>query len=403
MSLSAILGEASRNGVKLETDAEEFNAKLALGRPLVVKYGIDPTNPSVHLGHTVPLRILRRFQDAGHKAVIIIGDFTATIGDPSGKNKTRPTLSDDQIAGNMKTYLRQIGKFVDLPRAEVFYNSWWLRSMVLSEIVAEFSHITVKRMLDRKDFSDRIAEHEPVFLHEFIYPVVQGIDSREVLADVELGGTEQLYTLMLARDIQERDGQLPQSCITVPILRGVDGKKRMGKSLGNFIGVDEPPDEIFGKTMSIPDDLMPEWYGLLCSREFDPNEHPKEAKMDLAYDLVEQCWTREDATRAKGNWLRRFAEGEDPEDISEVTIELPPRGQMDIISLLVAMKLVASKSEARRAIVPNPKKDAGGEKSSVTVGPHRWKVRDVETLIILQDKMVVRVGKRKMARLRFPA
>jgi tyrosyl-tRNA synthetase len=384
-------------GARIETNYNEFRDKLAEGRPLVVKYGIDPTGVDVHLGHTVPLRILRRFQEAGHQATIIIGDFTAQIGDPSGRNETRPPLSRQQINENMKGYLSQIGKFIDMSKVRTFYNSTWCHRMRLVDVLAEFAPITAQRMLDRDDFSKRLKEQQPVYLHEFIYPVIQGIDSREIHADVELGGTEQLYTLLIARDIQQRAGQPQQTCITVPILRGLDGKRRMGKSLKNYVGINDSPADVFGKTMSIPDELLQEWYDLLTDQTYNPEKHPKGQKLALASILVTQIYDKETAAKAQEDWETQFSKKQDPSEITEVVI--PPQ-EMSICHLLVASQLAASLSEARRAIIPNPKTDGDGSKSSVTLGPDRTKILDPKTVVAIEDNMILRLGKRKIVRIR---
>jgi tyrosyl-tRNA synthetase len=378
-------------GAKVETNLEEFEDILSEGKPLRIKYGIDPTSRHVHFGHTVPLRLLRRFQDAGHDIHLIIGDMTAAIGDPSGRNDGRPMLTQENIQINMEMYLDQIGLFIDLDKTTIHYNSTWLARLGVMEIVREFSHITVQRMTDRKDFAQRIENQTPVYLHEFLYPIFQAIDSREIGADVEIGGTEQLYTLLLARTVQERAGQRPQTCITVPILRGVDGIKRMGKSLGNFVGVTESPGSIFGKTMSIPDELLDEWFKLL-SDEPPQKESPRDRKIQLGTYLASICHGRDAADHARVEWIKQFSDKCDPDDIPEVSIPFPSSGTMEICPLMVATGLAQSLSDARRQIVPH---------SGVTVGPYRWRVEDPKTLIVLQDGMVIRKGKRNFVRLKF--
>ncbi|HEY1380382.1 MAG TPA: tyrosine--tRNA ligase, partial [Gemmataceae bacterium] len=258
-----------RRGTDTIVPEDELRKKLAAGRPLRVKLGIDPTGFDVHLGHTVVLRKLRQFQDLGHTVVLIIGNATAAVGDPSGRDESRKSLNPEQIEKNAASYLTQISKVIDVGRAEVVRNSDWFNRFSFADVQRLLGHMTMQRMLERDDFAKRIRAGTPIYLHECLYPLMQGHDSVEVRADVELGGTEQLFNLMVGRDLQRAAGQEPQVCLTVPILRGLDGAKKMGKSLGNYIGVNEPAKEQFGKTMSIPDDLLREWFELLTDRPGD--------------------------------------------------------------------------------------------------------------------------------------
>src|SRR4051812_42594481 len=286
---------AIRRGVEQIVPEDELRKKLdrslATGKPLRIKLGIDPTGFDVHLGHTVVLRKLRQFQDLGHQVVLIIGTATAAVGDPSGRDKSREALTPEQIEKNAETYLTQIGRVIDVSRAEVVRNGDWFNRFGFADMLRLLGQMTMQRMLERDDFTKRVKEGTPIYLHECLYPLMQGHDSVEVRADVELGGTEQLFNLMVGRDLQRAAGQEPQVCLTMPILRGLDGVKKMGKSLGNYVGVGEPAREQFGKTMSIPDSLLREWFELLTDRSPDDIEqklagHPMEAKKTLAKDIV---------------------------------------------------------------------------------------------------------------------
>src|SRR3954454_17753626 len=278
-----------RRGVEQIVPEEEFRRKLDRslreGRPLRVKYGIDPTGIDVHLGHTVPLRKLRQFQDLGHKAVIIIGNYTPLVGDPSGRDETRARLTSAQVEANARDYLRQVGRIIDLERAEVHHNGDWFSKWTFLDVLALTRRMTLGQISAREDFAQRIAAEKPVYLHECLYPLMQGWDSVEVRADVELGGTEQLFSLLVARDLQEARGQAPQVALTMPILVGTDGVRRMGKSLGNYIGVAEDPNAQFGKVMSIPDEPMRQYFTLLTDIPLDqvdrllaPGVNPRDAK-----------------------------------------------------------------------------------------------------------------------------
>ena len=283
-----------RRGVEQIVPETELRQKLErsvqTGTPLRVKYGIDPTGIDVHLGHTVPLRKLRLFQELGHQAALIIGNYTALVGDPSGRDQTRAQLTQQQVEANARDYLKQVSKVIDIAKAEVRYNGEWFSRFSFLDVLELTKKITMQRMLERDDFTKRIKAGTPIYLHECLYPLMQGHDSVEIRADVELGGSEQLFSLMVARDLQRDAGQEPQICITLPILRGLDGERRMGKSLGNYIGVGETAQMQFDKTMSIPDELMREWFELLTDRSTDEiarltnaqSIHPMEGKKTLA-------------------------------------------------------------------------------------------------------------------------
>ena len=394
-----------RRGVEQIEPKDGLRLKLEqsvkTGKPLRVKYGIDPTGIDVHLGHTVPLRKLRLFQELGHQAVLILGNYTALVGDPSGRDQTRARLTPEQVEANARDYLKQVSKVIDSARTEVRPNGDWFSRFTFLDVLALTRQITVQRMLERDDFTKRIKAGTPIYLHECLYPLMQGRDSVEVQADVELGGSEQLFSLMVGRDLQRDAGQEPQVCITLPILRGLDGQRRMGKSLGNYIGVGEPAYDMFAKTMSIPDDLMREWFELLTDRPGDAiarltdaqATHPRQAKEILGKDIVRFYHGEAEAAAAAEEWRKRFSQGHDPTEIPEVRI--PPAeltdGKMNICKLLVRAGLVKTNNEARRLLGPN---------SGVTIGPDRVKVTDSTTNLAVTDGLIVRVGSKRIVRIR---
>jgi tyrosyl-tRNA synthetase len=392
-----------RGAAQVETEAElkkKLEKSYASGKPLRVKYGIDPTGFDVHLGHTVPLRKLRQFQDLGHTAVLIMGTATAAVGDPSGRDQSRQGLNAEQIEKNAQTYLIQIAKVIDVSKAEVRPNGEWFSKFGFNEMLRLLGQTTVQRMIERDDFSDRIEAKTPIYLHECLYPLMQGWDSVEIKADVELGGTEQLYNLMVGRDLQRTDGQEPQICLTMPILRGLDGVKKMGKSLNNYIGLNEPAKEQFGKTMRIADELMSEWFTLLTDRSQEEigrimAGHPNEAKKLLASDIVTFYHGAEAAAATLADWNKQFSGGGkgDPDNIDEVTISTAKldAGAMLAVDLMVETKLVPSKSEARRKIED--------KNAPFNYGPDRSKVTDVKATVPITDGLVLRLG-RKIVKVR---
>jgi tyrosyl-tRNA synthetase len=393
-----------RRGVEQVVPGDELIKKLersvATGQPLRVKYGIDPTGIDVHLGHTVPLRKLRQFQELGHKAVLIIGNYTALVGDPSGRDQTRARLTPEQVEANALDYLKQVSKVIAIDKAEVHHNGDWFGKCSFLDVLSLMSKITVQRMLERDDFTKRFRAEPsvPIYLHECLYPLMQGQDSVEIRADIELGGSEQLFNLMVGRRLQEDADQEPQVCLTLPILCGIDGERRMGKSLGNYIGVGEPAYDQFAKTMSIPDPLMTQWFTLLTDRATEEiarltdarQTHPMEAKKALGRDIVTCYHGPAAAAEAQKEWEKRFSNRQDPTDIPEVTIPAASLldGKMPATKLLVALGLASSNNEARRLI------QGGG----VTIGPDREKVTDPNLLVAVTSGLLVRVGSRKIAR-----
>jgi tyrosyl-tRNA synthetase len=390
-------------GVEQIVPEDEFRKKLdrslRANRPLRVKYGIDPTGIDVHLGHTVPLRKLRQFQDLGHTAIIIIGNYTALVGDPSGRDETRAKLTEAQVEANARDYLEQVGRIIDLDRAEVHHNGDWFSKWSFLGVLDLMRHMTLGQMSAREDFAKRIAAEKPVYLHECLYPLMQGWDSVEIRADVELGGTEQLFSLLVARDLQQSQGQQPQIALTMPILVGTDGVRRMGKSLGNYIGVADTPDNQFGKVMSIPDEPMRQYFTLLTDlpmSEIDallaPGVNPRDAKEALGKAIVAQYHGMEAAERAAAEFRRRAA-GEDPDEIPDIALsadKLDDEGRVPAPLLIKELGLDSSTSNARRVI----------EQGGFNVGPERETITDPRALIHASDGLIVRVGKRKIARIR---
>jgi len=301
------LAKLSRGAAQIIT-AAELAEKLRAKRPLRVKLGVDPTSADIHLGHTLILRKLRDFQDLGHQAILIIGDFTALVGDPSGRSITRPQLTREEVRANAKTYREQAFKVLDETRTEIVYNSSWLAKFSFEDVVQLNSRVTLQQLLQREDFRDRIQKEQPIHAHEIQYPIMQAWDSVMVRADVELGGTDQLFNILLGRDLQKENGQPPQVVLLTPILEGLDGRQKMSKSLGNYVAITDHPAEMFGKLMSISDDLMALYYSLLLSRGVPANEHPLEAKKQLATEIVTTYHSREAAQKARDEWTARFSE-----------------------------------------------------------------------------------------------
>lgn len=373
---------------------EELRARLAGGRTLVIKAGFDPTAPDLHLGHTVLINKLRHFQDLGHEVVFLIGDFTGLIGDPTGRNQTRKPLTEDEVRANAATYREQIFKILDPGRTRIEFNSRWIGRLTPAELVRLTAEYTVARMLERDDFQKRYAARQPIAIHEFLYPLLQGYDSVVLKADVELGGTDQKFNLLVGRELQKSFGQPPQVVITVPILEGLDGVQKMSKSLGNYVGINEPPAEMFGKLMSVSDALMWRYFELLSFRPageierlraaVDEGMNPRDAKFELAREIVARFHDAAAAEGSQREFIERFQKGALPQGISEVSLAAP--GPMPIANVLKEAGLSASTSEALRLITQ------GG----VRVDGER--VTDHKIALAPGRVYVVQAGKRRFAK-----
>ena len=368
--------------------------RLREGRSLRVKAGFDPTAPDLHLGHTVLLNKLRQFQELGHEAIFLIGDFTGMIGDPTGKNATRKPLSRDEVIENAETYEAQIFKILDPEKTLVMFNSSWMNEMDAADLIQLAARHTVARMLERDDFSKRYNAGQPIAIHEFLYPLVQGYDSVALKADVELGGTDQKFNLLVGRQLQEAYGQKPQVVLTMPILEGLDGVQKMSKSLNNYIGITEAPDDMFGKLMSISDELMWRYFELLSfrpmteirtlRREVDEGRNPRDIKFELGRELVARFHSERDADHAQENFIARFQRGALPEDIAEVKLSTSERG-IPIANVLKDAGLTASTSEAMRMI----------RQGAVRIDGER--IADPKLLLTVGTSCVCQVGKRRFA------
>lgn len=368
----------------------EHSAKT--GKPLRVKLGADPTAPDIHIGHTVVIRKLKAFQELGHTAIFLIGDFTGMIGDPSGKNATRPPLSREEINANAETYKTQIFKLLDPEKTEIRFNSEWMDKFDAADFVRLCSRITVKQILERDDFEKRLNENRPISLHELLYPLTQGYDSVALNADVELGGTDQKFNLMVGRNLQREYAQAPQVILTTPLLEGLDGVNKMSKSLNNYIGIDENPNEIFGKVMSISDDLMWKYYELLT--DFTPadiekmktgDENPRNLKVNLAKLIIKDFHSVEAANAAEADFVARFVKKEIPDEIEEKAIA---SGNYNLAELLTQTNLAPSKKEAKRLI------EQGGVKLNGE------KVSNTSAEIELNVEILLQVGKRKFLKIK---
>lgn len=344
--------EVLLRGVSDIVSFDELKQKLQKKKQLIVKLGVDPTAPDIHLGHTVILRKLRQFQDFGHKVVFIIGDFTARIGDPSGRDSTRPILSEEEILNNAKTYTQQVFKILDKDKTEVVYNSQWLYPLGIDGLLQLCSKYTVARMLERDDFNERYKKNIPITILEFIYPLLQGYDSVAIKADVELGGNDQKFNLIVGRELQKDAGLEPQVIITMPLLEGTDGVKKMSKSYKNYIALNDTPKDMFGKIMSIPDSIMLKYFELLTDMDMKEAENmvkndPRKAKEHLAYLIVKQYYTEEIATKEREEFNRVFSKKELPSDIPKISVK---RKNYELLDLLLEYNLVSSKSEAKRLL-----------------------------------------------------
>jgi tyrosyl-tRNA synthetase len=379
---------------------DDLRAKLEkskkTGNSLLIKYGADPTAPDIHLGHTVVIRKLKAFQELGHIAIFLIGDFTGMIGDPSGKSATRPMLTREEILANAETYKKQIFKLLDPEKTEIRFNSEWMEKFGAADFIKLTAKTTVKQILERDDFDKRMREEKPIALHELLYPLVQGYDSVALEADVELGGTDQKFNLLMGRNLQRVYEQEPQVIITTPLLKGLDGVQKMSKSLNNYIGIDEAPSEMFGKVMSISDDLMWEYYELLTDLNLEEIEslqfqtksgtlNPRDVKVALAKLIIKDFHSREAADEAEEEFNRRFVKKEIPDEIDEKTIAGASR---NLAALLTETALAASKGEAKRLIEQGGVK-INGEKAS-----------DAKAEIDLKEEILLQVGKRKFLRVK---
>ena len=381
--------ELSRRTVEVISPAE-LTAKLAEQRPLRIKLGMDPTAPDLHLGHTITLKAMRDFQDAGHTVIFLVGDFTAAIGDPSGRSDTRKTLDRAQIDANAETYKRQVFKILDPARTEVRFNSEWMNALNLRDLIKIAAHISVARLLERDDFEKRLATEQPLYLHELLYPLIQGYDSVAIRADVELGGTDQKFNMLLGRELQRAHGQPPQVVMTFPLLEGLDGVRKMSKSLGNYVGVTEPPQEMFGKLMSLSDALMIRYYEMLTgadAREIAAIKsgatHPMEAKKRLAGMIVAEYHGAAEARAARDHFETRFQRREVPADVPVFRLA----DELWICELMKQLKFVPSTSEARRLV--------GQGAVRVDGEP----VTDVNFRFVPGRHALLEVGKRRIARI----
>ena len=383
--------EIIKQGIEEIIGEDDLVQKLKDNKTLTIKVGFDPTAPDLHLGHTVLLRKMRQLQDLGHKVIFLIGDFTGKIGDPTGKNKTRPPLTDKEIEENAKTYQDQVFKVLDKDKTVVDFNSRWGDKMSGADMIKLAAQSTVARMIERDDFSKRFKNNQPISIHEFLYPLMQGYDSVELEADMELGGTDQKFNLLVGRDLQKSAGSKPQTIMTLPLLEGLDGVKKMSKSEDNYIGITESADQIFGKTMSIPDDVMFKWFDLLSFRspeeisslkkEIDKGANPRDAKIMLALELAERFTNNDEAMQAQENFSKKFAKNELPSNIEEKAHKID---QMPALpNLLKDLGMVSSTSDALRLI----------QQGAVKI--NQQKVEDKDTILDLNEKTLLQVGKKK--------
>ncbi|MBA1147759.1 tyrosine--tRNA ligase [Ectothiorhodospiraceae bacterium WFHF3C12] len=387
--------EAIRRGAEEILVESELEEKLKLGRPLRIKAGFDPTAPDLHVGHTVLINKLRTFQDLGHHVLFLIGDFTGMIGDPTGKSATRKALTREEIAENARTYKEQIFKILDPERTEVVFNSEWMNPMSAADMIQLAAKYTVARMLERDDFHKRYMANQSIAIHEFLYPLVQGYDSVALRADVELGGTDQKFNLLVGRELQREYGQSAQTILTMPILEGLDGVQKMSKSLDNYVGIQEPPKQMFGKIMSISDELMWRYFELLSfrplseieafRREISEGRNPRDVKFLLAEEIVERFHTRADAEAARDAFVAQFQKGALPEDMPELELTLPPDG-VPVANLLKQAGLVGSTSDGLRMV----------KQGAVRIDGER--VEDRGLTIEPGGEHVIQVGKRRYAR-----
>lgn len=394
--VDAALAEIKRGAEELLIEAE-LKDKLQSGRMLRIKAGFDPTAPDLHLGHTVIINKLRTFQQLGHEVIFLIGDFTGLIGDPTGKNVTRKPLTKEQVLMNAETYKQQVFKILDPAKTRVMFNSTWMESLGSSGMVKLASHQTVARMLERDDFKKRYANGQSIAIHEFLYPLVQGWDSVELAADVELGGTDQRFNLLMGRELQKEQGQTPQTVLMMPLLEGLDGVQKMSKSLDNYIGITDQPQDMFGKIMSIPDTILWRYYDLLSFNSVEAIEqfkqavangaNPKDYKVMLAKEIIARFHDQNAADAAEQDFIQRFSKNAMPQDIPEVTLHCE-ESSMRIANLLKAADLVNSTSQAMQMIKQGAVKIDGKEK-----------ITDTRLMINKGTTAIYQVGKRKFAKI----
>ncbi|QQK77336.1 tyrosine--tRNA ligase [Salicibibacter cibarius] len=379
-----------------EAFREKIKKSVITGKPLKIKLGMDPSAPDVHVGHTVVLHKLRQFQEFGHEIQMLIGDFTGKIGDPSGRSETRKVLTSEQVKENAQTYVEQYGKVLDMDKATLYYNSEWLSQLMFEDVLKLAGNLTVARMLEREDFHNRYTSNQPISVHEFFYPLMQGYDSIAMDTDIEVGGTDQTFNLLMGRQLQEAYGHEKQVALTLPLIEGLDGERKMSKSLNNYIGVDEDPNEIFGKAMSIPDDLMIKYYKLATDVPLanidqlekdlaDGTVHPRDAKQWLAAKFVAMYHGKKEAEDAQQYFQTVFQKRALPDDMPAV--EWRGEATIPIIDLLVELGMQPSKGEARKMI------QNGGVKIN------EEKVHDIKKEVTVEDGMIVQVGKRKFTKL----
>ncbi len=388
MDPAEALARLSIGAAQIISEAE-LRAKLSLGRPLRIKLGVDPTSTDLHLGHTLLLQKLRQFQLLGHEAILIIGDFTAMIGDPSGRSVTRPQLTHEQVLANAESYREQAFQILDPEKTRTVFNGEWFQPMPFSEVIRLNSRVTLQQLLQREDFKARMAAEQPIGAHEIQYPIMQGWDSVQIQADVELGGTDQLFNILVGRDLQKEEGQPQQVVFLMPILEGLDGVQKMSKSLGNYIGIKEPPNEMFGKLMSISDELMARYYPLLLSRAVPAAEHPMTAKKALAQEIVATYHSAAAGQQALADWERRFSEKR--LDQAELPAFAPPPNETNLVSLVVAayqdgFGLTKSRGDARRLV----------EQGSVQLAGE--KLRDPQAMVTLRAGDILRLDKTRAVR-----
>ncbi len=375
---------------------KKLRKSIVSGKPLKVKLGLDPTAPDIHVGHTVVLQKLKQFQELGHQVQLVIGDFTGRIGDPTGKSETRKQLTEEDVKYNAETYVKQFGKVLDASKIEVHFNSTWLSLLRFEDVIKLAAQTTVARMLERDDFQKRYSTEQPISIHEFFYPLMQGYDSIALKSDVELGGTDQKFNLLMGRTLQKEYGQEQQVVIMTPLIEGLDGEKKMSKSLGNYIGVDEESNQIYGKSMSIPDELMLKYFEFATDLSLeelqtlrdglnDGSIHPRDAKMKLAYTFVRMFHGETEAQNAEEYFKTVFQQRKLPDDIE---VHEVVGDKMGVIALLTSLKMVPSNAEARRMI----------QQGAVKINEKR--VDDVNAEITPENEMILQVGKRKFAQLK---